>query len=55
MDYASWASVHAYIMQEWCQISLLLNVQHVIYGFQIDVLTMVIMIYLMTKGGLKKE
>ncbi len=57
MDYASWASVHAYIMQDWCQcqISSLLNVQHVIYGFQIDVLTMVIMNFLMTKGALKEE
>jgi hypothetical protein len=53
MDYASWANVHAYIMQDWCQISLLLNVQHVIYGFRIDVLTMVIMIFLMTKRGFK--
>jgi len=30
-------------------------VQHVIYGFQIDVLTMVVMNFLMTKGGLKEE
>lgn len=55
MDYASWVSVHAYIMQNWCQISLLLNVQHVIYGFRIDVLTTVIMNFFMINGGLKEE
>jgi hypothetical protein len=27
MDNASWASVHGYVVQDWCQIPLLLNVQ----------------------------
>jgi hypothetical protein len=26
MDNANWASVHGYIMQDWCHIPLLLNV-----------------------------
>lgn len=27
MDNASWASMHGYVVQDWCQIPLLLNVQ----------------------------
>jgi hypothetical protein len=29
MDNVSWASVHGYIVQDWCCIPLLLNVKHV--------------------------
>jgi hypothetical protein len=27
MDNASWGNVHGYIVQDWCQIPVLLNVQ----------------------------
>jgi hypothetical protein len=30
MDNASWASVHGYVVQDWCQILLLLSVQQVL-------------------------
>jgi hypothetical protein len=49
---ASWANVHGYIVQDWCCIPLLLNVQHVFFGSKVDSLTLSIMNYLMTQGGL---
>ncbi len=55
MDNANWASVHGYVVQNWCQIPLLLNVQQVFYGFEVDNLTLLIMDSLMTQGGLKEE
>jgi hypothetical protein len=39
MDNASWANVHGYIVQDWCQISLLLNVQQVFSRSRADNLT----------------
>jgi hypothetical protein len=36
MDNASWANVHSYIVQNWCHILLLLNVQHVVFGSKVD-------------------
>jgi hypothetical protein len=30
MDNASWASVHGYVVQDWCRILLLLSVQQVL-------------------------
>jgi hypothetical protein len=32
MDNASCASVYGYIVQDWCRIPLMLNVQHVFFG-----------------------
>jgi hypothetical protein len=55
MDNASWASVHGYIVQDWCHMPLLLNVKHVLSGSRIDSLTLLIMNYLMTPGGLHEE
>ncbi len=51
----SWASVCAYIVQHWCCIPLLLNVKDVLSRFEVDNLTLLIMNFLMTQGGLKKE
>ncbi len=48
MDNASWASVHGYIVQDWCHITLLLNVQHVVFGSGVNSLTFLIMNFLMT-------
>jgi hypothetical protein len=48
MDNASWASVHGYIVQDWCHIPLLLNVQHVAFGFGANILTFLVMNFLMT-------
>jgi hypothetical protein len=55
MDIASWASVHGYIVQDWCHIPLLLNVQHVVFGSGANILTFLIMNFLMTQRGLKEE
>jgi hypothetical protein len=55
MDNASWASVHGYIVQDWCHIPLLLNVKHVLSGSKTNSLTLLIMNYLMTQGGLHEE
>jgi hypothetical protein len=55
MDNASWVNVHGYVVQNWCQIPLLLNVQQVFYGSGADSLTLLIMNSLMTQGGLKEE
>jgi len=48
MDNASQASVHGYIVQDWCHIMLLLNVQHVVFGSRVNSLTFLIMNFLMT-------
>jgi len=32
MDNASWASVHGYVVQDWCRIPLLLSVQQMLSG-----------------------
>jgi hypothetical protein len=48
MDNASWASVHGYIVQDWCHIILLLNLQHVSLGSRVNNLTFFIMNFSMT-------
>ncbi len=48
MDNASWVNVHGYIVQDWYLIPLLLNVQQMLYGFNANNLTLVIMNSLMT-------
>jgi len=48
MDNASWASVHGYIVQDWCHITLLLNLQHVGFGSGVNNLTFFIMNFSMT-------
>jgi len=55
MDNASWASVHSYVVQDWCGIPLLLNVQQVFSRSRVDNLTLPIMNSLMTQGSLKEE
>jgi hypothetical protein len=49
---ASWTNVHGYIVQDWCHIPLLLNMQHVFFGYKVDSLTLLIMNYLITQRGL---
>jgi hypothetical protein len=51
----SWASVCAYIVQHWCCIPLLLNVKDAFSKLEVDNLTLLIMNFLMTQSGLKKE
>jgi hypothetical protein len=48
MDNTSWANVHGYIVYDWCQISILLNVQQVLSGSSVDSLVLLIMNSLMT-------
>jgi hypothetical protein len=55
MDNASWASVHGYIVQDWCHIPLLLNLKHVLSGSKTDSLTLLIMNSLLTQGGLQEK
>jgi hypothetical protein len=55
MDNASWASVHRYIVQDWCHIPLLLKVKHVFFGSKTNSLNLLIMNFLMTQGGLHEE
>jgi hypothetical protein len=50
MDHASWANVHGYIVQNWCHILLLLNVQHVVFGSKVNNLTLLTRNLLMTQG-----
>jgi len=55
MDNASWANVHGYIVQDYCWIPLLLNVQQMFSRFGANSLTLLIMNSLMTQGDLKQE
>jgi hypothetical protein len=52
---ASRANVHGSIVQDWCRIPLLLNVQHVFFGSKVDSVTLLIMNYLMTQGVCRKK
>ncbi len=51
MDNASCASVHGYVVQDWCWISLL-NVQQLFSKSKDDSLTFFIMNFLMTQGAM---
>ncbi len=55
MDNASWENVHGYIVWDWCRIPLLLNVQQVFFGFEVDSQILLIMNSLMTQGDLKQK
>ncbi len=55
MDNASWASVHNYVVQDWCWIPLLLNVQRMFSRFKASSLTLLIMNSSMTQSDLKEE
>jgi hypothetical protein len=53
MDNVSWADVYGYIVQDWCEIPLLLDVQQVFFGFNVNSLILLMMNSLMTQGDLK--
>jgi hypothetical protein len=55
MDNPSWVSVHHFIVQDWCCIPLSLNVKHVLSRSKANSLTLLIMNFLMTQGGLQEE
>jgi hypothetical protein len=55
MDSANWASVQNYIVWDLCCMPLLLNVQHVVFRFVVDCLTLLVMNSLMTQWELKEE
>jgi hypothetical protein len=48
MDNVSWANVHGYIVQDWCQIPLLLNVQQMFFGSRGNSLILLVINSLMT-------
>ncbi len=54
MDNASWASVHNYVVQNWCWIPLL-SVQRMFSRFRASSLTLLIMNSSMTQSDLKEE
>jgi hypothetical protein len=55
MDNVSWVSVHGYIVQDWCYIPLSLNVKPAFFRSRANSLTLLIMNFLMTQGGLQEE
>jgi len=55
MDNASWAIMNCCFVQDYCYIPLLLNVKHVIYGFRVDNIILLITNFLMTQKGLHEE
>jgi hypothetical protein len=52
MDNPSWVSVHGFIVQDWCHLPLSLNVKHVLFRSKVNSLTLLIVNFLMTQGGL---
>jgi hypothetical protein len=52
IDNQSWISMHSYVVQDWCQIYLLIFLEHVIEGGGAYNLTKVIMGALKEHGGL---
>ncbi len=43
MDNGSWISIHAYVMQHWVRVPMLISFQRVVDGVRADNLTIVIM------------
>ncbi len=52
VDNGSWISNHAYVMQNWVKISMLIYLQRVVDGTRVNNLTIVIMEALQKGGGL---
>jgi len=52
IDNQSWIFMHFYIVQDWCQIHVLISLEHVIEGRGAYNLTKVIMGVLKEHGGL---
>jgi len=43
MDNGSWISIHAYVMQHWVRVPMLISFQRVVDGTRVDNLTIIIM------------
>jgi hypothetical protein len=52
VDNGSWISIHAYVVQNWVRVPMLLSLQKVVDGIGIDNLTIVIIKALQKGGGL---
>jgi hypothetical protein len=52
VDYGSWISIHAYVMQHWVKVPMLISLQRVVDGVGANNLTNVIMEALQKGGGL---
>jgi hypothetical protein len=48
----SWISMHAYVMHAWKRIPILLTLQHIVEGGNVDNLTIIIVQAFMQQGGL---
>jgi hypothetical protein len=52
VDYGSWISIHAYVMQHWVRVSMLISLQRVVDGIGANNLTIVFMEALQKGRGL---
>ncbi len=52
VDYGSWISIHAYVMQHWMKVPMLIYLQKVVDGVGANNLTIVILEALQKGGGL---
>jgi hypothetical protein len=55
VDNQSWVLVHGYVVNDWCQIPILLIVERVVDGSNLDNLTRVLMNSLLINGRLFQE
>jgi hypothetical protein len=55
IDNGSWISIHAYVVQKWSQVLILLTLVHVLEGGTFDNLTKVIIDAVKEKGGLGQD
>ncbi len=43
VDIGSWISIHAYVMQKWVRLPMMISLQKIVDGARVDNLTIVIM------------
>jgi len=55
IDNQSWISMHAYVMHAWKKNSILLTLQHIVEGGNVDNLAAIIVQAFMLQGGLTPE
>jgi hypothetical protein len=55
IDNQSWLLVHAYVVQNWLKLPILLSLECVVLQSNADNLTLILMQALMHQGGLTKK
>jgi len=55
VDNGSWICTHAYVVQLWVKVPILLQIEYIMHGSNNNNLTEIIIVTLMKFGGLTRE